>query len=154
MARTRRGDDATSSLPGLLRAARGVFASRIRDALARSGYDDVPGNGLFVIGAIARGDETMTAMVVRLGVSKQAAGQLIDTMVTRGYVDRMVDADDRRRLRIALTERGRAVAKIMKTAVDQVEGELTRRVGAQAIAHTRATLRALIHDVATRGDSQ
>lgn len=154
MANTRGRDEARSSLPGLLRAARAVFASRIRNALARSGYDDVPGNGLFVIAATARGDATMSAIIERLGVSKQAAGQLIDTMVTRGYLDRTVDPEDRRRLRIALSERGRAVAKIMKTAVDRVEAELTQRVGAQAIAHTRATLLALIHDIATTGDSQ
>ena len=43
-----------------------------------------------------------------LGVSKQAAGQLVDTLVLRGYLERSVDPEDRRRLTLTLTERGMA----------------------------------------------
>ena len=147
-------DTSSGSLPGLLRAARNVFGSRIREALEQAGHDEVPTNGLFVIGAIARGDTSMSALIEPLGVSKQAAGQLIDSLVTRGYVERTPDAEDRRRLQLALTERGRAIAKVMKAAVDRVERDLARRVGAQALAETRATLLALIDDAATAKEPQ
>jgi DNA-binding MarR family transcriptional regulator len=137
-------DRAEPSLPALLRGARGVFGAEIRDALARAGHDDIPANGLFVIGAIARGAAPLADIITLLGMSKQAAGHLVDTIASRGYLERSVDAADRRRFLIGLTERGRAAAKIIQTVVDRIEAELTRRVGPEAIAHTRATLHALI----------
>jgi DNA-binding MarR family transcriptional regulator len=135
---------AEMSLPALLRAARGVVAAGIREGLSEAGYDDIPGSGLFVIGAVARTGAQMGEIIDHLGVSKQAAGQLIDTMVVRGYLDRTVDDTDRRRLRIALSERGRAAAKVMRTTVDGIEADLERRVGSESMAQTRATLSALI----------
>ena len=42
------------SLPALLRAARAAYGKAIRAALAEAGCDDVPPNGSYVIGAIAR----------------------------------------------------------------------------------------------------
>jgi DNA-binding MarR family transcriptional regulator len=86
----------------------------------------------------------MSELIVHLRVSKQAAGQLIDTMVVRGYLDRKVDPEDRRRLNVVLSERGRAAAKIIRSVIDRIESDLARRVGPEAIEHTRATLSALI----------
>ena len=40
----------------------------------------------------------------------QAAGQLVDTLVMRGYLERQTDPDDRRRLVVRLTERGAEAA--------------------------------------------
>jgi DNA-binding MarR family transcriptional regulator len=76
-------------------------------------------------------------------VSKQAAGQLVDSLVTRGYLDRAPDPEDRRRLTITLTERGQAAAEVIRSAVQQVDAGLVRRVGPEYVAHTRATLAAL-----------
>jgi DNA-binding MarR family transcriptional regulator len=112
--------------------------------LARAGHEDIPANGLFVIGAIARGGVPMGDIIGLLGVSKQAAGQLVDAMVARGYLERTVDSQDRRRLVIALADRGRAAAKIIRAVGRQIEADLGRRVGAESIAHTRATLLALV----------
>lgn len=137
-------DRTQASLPSLLRGARGVFGARIREALEHGGYDDIPGNGLVVIGAIARGAAPMSDVIDHLGSSKQAAGALIDTMVQRGYLDRAVDPEDRRRLMIALSQRGRAAARIIGGVVSEIEADLLRRVGLESIKATRATLMALI----------
>ncbi|NWO68016.1 hypothetical protein GY966_24405, partial [Escherichia coli] len=37
-------------LPALLRHARHTYGAAMRAALAEGGYDDIPGNGLYVIG--------------------------------------------------------------------------------------------------------
>ncbi|HTZ72210.1 MAG TPA: MarR family transcriptional regulator [Acetobacteraceae bacterium] len=121
-----------------------VYGAAIREALARIDCDDVPKNGVYVLGAIARAGAPMSEIVRQLGVSKQAAGQLVDTLVLRGYLDRAVDPEDRRRLTITLSERGRAAAAASRDVVDGIEADLAQRVGAQAVAHTRATLLALI----------
>jgi DNA-binding MarR family transcriptional regulator len=132
------------AFPVLLRAARTAYGSAIRQALADVGCDDMPRNGSFVIGAIARTGAPLSEIIKGLGVSKQAAGQLVDTLVTRGYLDRSPDPDDRRRLTITLTERGRAAAAVIRSVTERVDADLTGRVGADHVAHTRATLAALI----------
>jgi DNA-binding MarR family transcriptional regulator len=132
------------SLPALLRAARTTFGAAIREALAGIGCDDLPRNGAFVLGALDRGEAPLGDVIAQLRLSKQAAGALVDTLVTRRYLERTVDPDDRRRLRIALTPRGADTAKVIRQAVDDVEAELVARVGADYVAHTRATLAALI----------
>jgi DNA-binding MarR family transcriptional regulator len=131
-------------LPLLLRAARNTYASAVRQPLAARGYDDIPRNGVFVIGALSRDRIPLGEVIGWLGVSKQAAGNLVDTLVLRGYLYRAVDEADRRRLTLGLTARGREVAAITRAAVEEVDGKLAQSVGVEHIAHTRATLMALI----------
>jgi DNA-binding MarR family transcriptional regulator len=132
------------AFPALLRAARRIYGSAIRASLAEAGCDDMPRNGSYVVGAIARTGAPLSQIIKELGVSKQAAGQLVDTLVTRGYLDRCADPEDRRRLTITLTERGRAAAAVIRSAVEQVDAYLVGRVGAEFVAHARAALAALI----------
>ena len=132
------------AFPALLRAARATYGSAIRRALHDAGFDDVPRNGAFVLGGIARTGAPLGEVVKDLGSSKQAAGQLIDTLVARGYLDRAVDSDDRRRLTVMLTERGAAAARVIRSAVDGVDASLASRVSKQHVADARATLGALI----------
>jgi DNA-binding MarR family transcriptional regulator len=136
------------SMPALLRAARRVYGSAIRDALAEAGCDDVPRNGIFVIAAIARTGAPLSEIIEQLGVSKQAAGQLVDTLVVRGYLERSIDPEDRRRLRVTLTERGAAAAKVTRSAVQRLDSALAQRVGGEYVAHARATLTSLISGAA------
>ncbi len=132
------------SLPALLRAARRAYGSAIRAALAETGFDDVPRNGIFVIGAIARTGAPLSEIIDQLGGSKQAAGQLVDTLVIRGYLERSIDPEDRRRLTISLTERGEAAAAVIRSALHRVDTVLADQVGAEYVEHTRATLASLI----------
>jgi DNA-binding MarR family transcriptional regulator len=132
------------ALPALLRAARRTYGLAVRAELADAGFDDMPRNGSYVVGAIARTGAPLARIISQLGVSKQAAGALVDTLVTRGYLARSVDPEDRRRLTVTLTDRGVAAADMVRAAVEQVDSELEARVGSDHVAHTRATLAALI----------
>ena len=84
--------------PALLRHARVTYGVAMRTALADAGYDDIPKNGLYVIGGLAlgAGDVPLGVLVRELRISKQAAGQLVDTLVMRGYLHRAMDEHDRR----------------------------------------------------------
>ena len=134
----------TVSIPALLRHARTTYGTAMRAAQAEVGCGDLPRNGSYVLGAVARGGSPLGTIIDDLGVSKQAAGQLVDTLVTRGYLDRSPDPDDRRRMTVSLTERGRAAAAAGREAVARVDGLLADQVGPELVAHTRATLAALI----------
>jgi DNA-binding MarR family transcriptional regulator len=106
--------------------------------------DDLPPNGPFVIGAIARTSAPLGSIVRQLGGSKQAAGQLVDTLVVRGYLDRSIDPDDRRRLIVRLTGRGEAAARLIRSAVDHVEDRLELVTGPEQVLAARDVLAALV----------
>jgi DNA-binding MarR family transcriptional regulator len=134
----------------LLRGARAAFGSAIRQALAQAGYDDLPPNGPYVIGAIARTSAPLSSIILQLGVSKQAAGQLVDTLVLRGYLERSVDPADRRRLVVELTPRGEDAAALIRAAVDQVEADLEADMGGERVRATREVLASLIATTGAR----
>jgi DNA-binding MarR family transcriptional regulator len=131
-------------MPALLRGGRRTYGAAIRTALGAVGCDDMPRNGIFVIGAIARNGSPLSEVIRHLGVSKQAAGQLVDTLVLRGYLERSPDPEDRRRMTVGLTDRGRLAAEASRSAVDDVDAGLAGSVGEGAVAQVRATLGALI----------
>jgi DNA-binding MarR family transcriptional regulator len=133
-------------MPALLRHARTTYGAAMRRALMEAGYDDIPGNGLYVIGGLAldREDIPLGQLIRDLRISKQAAGQLVDTLVTRGYLERAIDKEDRRKLTVALTERGREAAAIQAAAREKVDAELLSAVGPEDIERTRRTLVTLI----------
>lgn len=135
--------DTEPSLPTLLRAARQAYGEAIRRELVAAGHDGIPRNGIFLLGAIARAGAPLSAVIQRLGVSKQAAGQLVDSLVLRGYLVREVDSNDRRHLTVRLSERGVSAAKVARAVRERIDARLERQVGRAWIEHTRATLLAL-----------
>jgi DNA-binding MarR family transcriptional regulator len=136
----------TIAMPALLRHARAAYGTAMRRALAAAGYEDIPKNGLYVIGGLAMGagGVPLGQLVKELGVSKQTAGQLVDTLVLRGYLERKMDEDDRRRLTVTLAARGIAAAAVQGEAVKKIDTELLARASAEDILRTRRTLAALI----------
>jgi DNA-binding MarR family transcriptional regulator len=138
------GGRAELTVPALLRAAGKAYAAATGRALAEAGFDDIPRDGSYVVSGIARTGAPLGDIITALGVSKQAAGQLVDTLVVRGYLARAIDPDDRRRLTVSLTARGEAAAAAIRSAVDRVDADLAARVGPEFVLHTRATLVALM----------
>ena len=135
------GDDA--NIPALLRGARGSYAHTIAAFLAEAGCDDLPQNGPFVLGGMANRQASAVDMIRGLGVTRQAASQLIDTLVVRGYLSREVNPADRRRLNVGLTDRGRAAAAATLAAIAQVDAELAAMITPAELAGLRAGLLAL-----------
>ncbi len=120
--------------------------------MAEVDCDDVPRNGIYVLGGIARTGSPLSQIIRELRLSKQAAGQLVDTLVARGYLDRSPDPVDRRRTTVSLTERGACAAEAARSAARLVDEELLVRVGADHVANTRLTLAALI-DIGEEAES-
>src|SRR6185437_12967288 len=124
-------DDA--NIPALLRAARGSYAHTIVAFLDAAGCDDLPQNGPFVLGGMANRQAAAVDMIRGLGVTRQAASQLIDTLVVRGYLTREVNPADR----------GRAAAAATLAAIARVDAELAATITPDELAGLRAGLLAL-----------
>jgi DNA-binding MarR family transcriptional regulator len=130
-------------IPGLLRAARGVYGDAVRSAFAEAGFDDIPRNGAYVLARTYDNTSPLGDLTRELGISKQAVSQLIDAMVMRGYLERAVDSEDRRRMLIKLTPRGEAAATASWQAATSVDRELESVLSADGVAALRTGLIAL-----------
>ena len=113
-------------MPQLMREARDVYRDAVRQALESAGCDDIPRNAVFVLAGLDHrvseaAFSSQADVVASLGLSKQAASQLIDTLVLREYLERRNDPVDRRRMEVRLTARGRSAAIAIQTAVDAID---------------------------------
>jgi DNA-binding MarR family transcriptional regulator len=140
-------------LPSLMRGARDVYRSAVRGALEAAGCDDIPRNAVFVLGGMDHRapEETFTPqadVVASLGLSKQAASQLIDTLVLREYVERRNDPVDRRRMEVRLTDRGRTAAAAIRSATDAIDATVAQLITADELHGMRVGLAAyrMIHE--------
>ena len=76
----------------------------VQDGLVQRGFDDVrPAHG-FAFVRIGAGDATTADVAGHLGITKQAAGQLVTYLVARGYVLRRPDPGDARASLLSVTE--------------------------------------------------
>jgi DNA-binding MarR family transcriptional regulator len=97
----------TPDLAILVVGAAHAVAIRLRRELNAAGFPVRQAHG-FVLRALHERPLSLTALAELLGVTKQAAGQVVDEMVELGFVDRRPDPHDRRAKLLALTRRGRA----------------------------------------------
>jgi DNA-binding MarR family transcriptional regulator len=134
------------ALPALLRHARTTSGKAMRRALEDAGFDDIPANGLYIIGGMALAERQipLRQLILELGISKQSAGQLVDSLVMRGYLERKADESDRRMLMVGLTERGHAAAEVQNKARASIDTKLADRVGHADVSAARRVLGTLI----------
>jgi len=129
--------------PALMRSARGAYAQSIRAQLHAIGIDDLPRNGSFILAGIDAAGGPRHDLPSELGVTKQAVSQVIDLLVNRGYLEREPDPDDRRRVRLELTDRGEdAVAAVLR-GVEAVDRRLEEVVSPEQVGALRSVLSAL-----------
>lgn len=141
-------------IPALLRHARTNYGAAMRRALDDAGYDDIPGNGLYLIGGLAlgAGSVPLGKLIRDLRISKQVAGQLVDALVTRGCLQRATSVEDRSDLTITLTKRDAAAAAVQARAREHIDQELLSAAGQADIAAMRRVLGALIELGRSRED--
>jgi DNA-binding MarR family transcriptional regulator len=144
------GDTAASAglvagitFPALLGAALRAYSSAMAAELDRGGFGDMPRTGYRVVGSLARGRSSLQDVADELAMSKQAAAQLVDVLVARGYCARLPDPADRRRVMLQLTGRGRGAAYAIWVAITKVDEMLAGRVASQDLATARRVLTAL-----------
>jgi DNA-binding MarR family transcriptional regulator len=134
-------------VPELLREARDVYRDAIRRALAGAGCDDIPRNAVLVLAGLDHAApesafSPQADVVESLGLSKQMASQLIDTLVLREYLERRNDPVDRRRMEVRLTARGRSAAMAIHVATDGIDATIGQLVTADELHGLRASLAA------------
>ncbi|MFJ9563292.1 MarR family winged helix-turn-helix transcriptional regulator [Streptomyces fuscichromogenes] len=108
------------ALSAALLAAAGELVRRIDEGVVARGFEGVrPAHG-FAFARLAPDGATVTELAVHLGVTKQAASQLVDDIVRKGYAERRPHPGDARARLIVLTERGWACTRAAEAAAAEV----------------------------------
>lgn len=124
------------------------FVRQLHVDLAGHGYDDLGRSDGYVFRALAAGPLTTSALAARLAISKQGAGQIVDDMTRRGYLESRPDPGDARARLLVLSERGRGAFAAAREFHQRYERGLARRHGRAAVT----TLRDLLTEMAAPGD--
>jgi DNA-binding MarR family transcriptional regulator len=86
----------------------------------------------------------LTELAARVGVTKQAVGQLVDDLAGVGVVERVPDPVDRRAKRIRFSRLGYAGLMHGLGVLRDIEGELRAEVGATRMRELHETLKRVI----------
>ncbi|MGZ3114662.1 MarR family winged helix-turn-helix transcriptional regulator [Streptomyces sp. H62] len=121
------------ALSAALLAAAGGLTQRIHEGVVARGFEGLrPAHG-FAFARLAPDGATVTDLAAHLGMTKQAASQLVEELVRKGFAERRPHPVDARARLIVLTERGwdctraaeEAAAEAVRAWADVVgEGEV------------------------------
>ncbi|MFE2963499.1 MarR family winged helix-turn-helix transcriptional regulator [Streptomyces sp. NPDC059340] len=103
------------ALTAVLLAAAGDLTRRINDGVEARGFEGRPAYG-FAFTRLAPDGATVTDLATHLGMTKQAASQLVDELVRKGYAERRPYPGDARARLVVLTERGWACTRAAEEA--------------------------------------
>ena len=132
------------STPTLLRTAYNVLSAAIYRAVAQAGAADMrPAHGNAMEMLAIEDGLRLTDIAARAGMAPQSMGELVDDLVSRGYLERREDPADRRAKRIYLTGKGHATAAASQVAVRQVEQKLSEILGPSQYQQMRRDLAAI-----------
>lgn len=99
------------ALSAALLAVAGDLTQRIHEGVVARGFEGLrPAHG-FAFTRLAPDGATVTELAAHLGVTKQAASQLVEELVRKGYVERHPHPGDARARLVVLTERGWACTR-------------------------------------------
>jgi DNA-binding MarR family transcriptional regulator len=141
-------DSSSHQLPtsALLRTAYNALAARVyASVVSGTEFDDHrPSHGNVMEQLELEDGLRLTDIAARAGITAQSAGELVDDLESKGYLERRPDPFDRRAKRIYLTERGRKSTRIGKRAQADVENSLAELLGEQRYRLLRGTLEDII----------
>jgi DNA-binding MarR family transcriptional regulator len=83
-------------------------------------------------------------LAARMRVSKQSLNYLLGQLEQLGYLERRDDPHDMRSRTIVLTKRGESAGRAMREAVEELERDWSRRLGARRFAELKQRLRELV----------
>lgn len=136
----------TYELTILLSQAFRVLIDGLHLQLAALGYNDVrPAHG-FAFQLLAPDGATGNELAEHLGITKQAASQMVDFLEQHGYVTRKHHPSDGRGKLIVLTPRGWDCIRATEAILADQEQHLTLLLGSERIHALRADLYRLVLD--------
>ncbi|MCP4535558.1 MAG: MarR family transcriptional regulator [Chloroflexi bacterium] len=132
----------------LLRTYR-AFSSRAIEKLRLRGYTNLALAHTMLLTNVDVDGTRFTALAEKVGVSRQAIGNLVRNLEQQGYVTRMVDPLDRRAFIVTLTETGWHLLEAVVDVKMEIETEYSAILGAEQMQMLRTKLMRLLDQVET-----
>ncbi|WP_329024740.1 MarR family winged helix-turn-helix transcriptional regulator [Streptomyces sp. NBC_00690] len=132
----------------LLGMAFQLVLSEFVSRLDAAGYAELrPMHGL-VFQVLQGPGATSSELAEQLGVTKQAAGQIIDDLEKRGYVERQPHPAGGRRKLVVLTTKAKEHLAVAGRVLHGLEAQLTKQLHEVGLEVPRAELAAIIRTLA------
>jgi DNA-binding MarR family transcriptional regulator len=112
--------------------------------LSRRGFPGITVANDFALRAIAGGAGNASELGRRLGLSKQAAAKTIATLEQRGYVQRVADPKDARRMLVNVTPLGHRAMREGEAIMQGLRAAWSAKVGHDDLARLEWTLVTLV----------
>jgi len=130
-------------LGALMRMPVDAIHHRMLEDVHAAGFTDVVPAHFAVLRYPGPHNRRPSDVAAEAGMSRQAMNYLLGELEKLGYLERVDDPRDRRSRRIQVTERGRALTRVMRASVTRVESELERDLGGEALGQLRELLLAV-----------
>ena len=132
-------DKARSTLQLLFKAARLINEDAIARVRKRTG-EPVRVAHTALLPHVDLEGTRLTELARRMGVTKQAVGQLVDELEQMGQLERVPDPEDSRAKLVRFSKRGRKGLLDGLAVLRELEAELVAAVGKQRVAELHDTL--------------
>jgi DNA-binding MarR family transcriptional regulator len=134
----------------LLALARLSWVEQIQERMQQAGFPGYRRSDAGILGLLLQRPLAIGQLGEALGVSRQAARQLADGLVERGYASFGIDQADSRRTLVVLTPNGQAYGRAIWMAQDALNETLRNRVSEADLAAADVVLRAVFPDGPSR----
>lgn len=129
-----------TTLEGLFRLARLLNEIAIERTRARTGTTTLRAAHTALLPHIDLEGTRLTTLAARLGITKQAVGQLLDDLEAAGVVERVPDPEDGRAKLVRFSRKGRAGLLEGLALLRELEAELVERLGSKRWNALRETI--------------
>ena len=131
---------------GLLARARRSWVEQIRERMQEAGFPGYRQSDAWVLALLLQRPLAIGQLGEAQGISRQAARQMADGLVERGYATFGTDEADARRTLVVLTRRGKAYGRAIWMAQDALNEMVRSRVSQADLVAADAVLRAVFPD--------
>jgi DNA-binding MarR family transcriptional regulator len=112
----------------------------VQARLEQLGFDDVRPAHMAIFQNLGPEGARIGELAERAKLTNQSVGYLVDYLEEHGYVERRPDPTNRRATLVCFTERGWDEADACAKILDQLDEELTTRMGAERLEQLQALL--------------
>lgn len=128
----------------MLRTAWTELIDEVFENLHAAGFDDMRPVHQPILRDLLTSNLRPSELGARLGLSKQAANDLVREFEAKGYITLEPDPDDGRAKRIVATERGRKAGEAAQASSEAVGRRWSKLVGAERYVVFEAVLRTIV----------
>ena len=121
-----------------------AFEDDLIAAARKAGFDDITVSDLQIMHFIDPKGSLATDISKRAGITKQAVGKAVTSLVERGYLRRQDDPDDARAKVIVLSDRGRKLFDAGVKAIQKIELRYENAIGKKTFQSLKASLASLL----------